>query len=463
MQDLIISINKNILKISTVDKEAILNTASIELPSEVVDSTRVINPSGFAGILDNIIPQVTSLGKNKLGLNFIMEPEDVFLRYVTVSKNGSDISDQILAEIKEKNPEINLENLYFSYKKMAPFVYQFVAVRKDVLENYLEISNVSSIELRSVIPWVLGLPKYENVNDPAIFVCKIGSTQVVALSELNGVFFAGSYSKEKTSEELESLVKDLSFYKRSTPIKCIYTLNYDSFSMSDYETRQIKCPEFNSSDPVPEGFELNTIINFLLDSDPELVNNQINVLNLLPLPVVQSKRSVAVIAGSVVGALLLVVGIYFGVTSLGSREGVSVDQLAQENTQETSQVLSESSENADQELSPDTSETDQNNPNLEVKKANLKIKVMNGAGIGGIAGKTKDFLNELGYTALVATNADSKVESTILDFKPSMIGDYESIVVEDLKESFPQVEVKQDLSEDGDYDLIITVGISSEL
>jgi hypothetical protein len=458
MQDIIVSINKNLLRISTVDKEAVLKTASIEIPKEVVEETRVINTSGLAEIIDNLIPQITSLNKNKLSLNFIMEPEDVLLRYVTVSKNGSDVGEQVISEIKEKNSGIDLDKLHFSYKKIAPFVYQFFAVSKVVMENYLEVSNSVGVGLKSIIPWVLALPKYENINDPAIFVCKVDTNQVIALSELNGVFFAGTYQKEKNSEELENLVKDLSFYKRSTPIKYIYTLNCDSFEMSGYETKVIETPDFNSPEKVPEGFELNTIVNFILDSDPEILSSQINALNLLPVPMVESKTSAMVIAGSVVGALLLLVGAYFGITSIGNKGPSDETQMAQDTTQnvvqEETQVLSETTEQ--------TEETE-NDPNLEVKKGNLKIRVENGAGVSGLAARTKEFLEGFGYTVLTIDTADSKVEKTILNFKPEVIGDYENLVTEDMKSSFPDIEIRQDLPEDSDYDLLIIAGTTSEL
>lgn len=465
MQDLIVSLNKNILRLSTIDKEVNLKTASTEVPKEVADETRILNPEGLSDILNNLILQVSSLNKSKLSLNFIVEPEDIFLRFVTVSKNGSDVGDQIIAEIKEKNPEISLDHLYFSYKKMAPFIYQFIAVRKDVMEKYLELSNSIGIGLKSVIPWVLALPKYEKVNDPAIFISKVDNNQVVALSELNGVFFAGTYQKEKSPEELQELIKDLSFYKRSSPIKFIYTLNCDSFSMSDYNIRKISCPEFNSSQPVPEGFELNTIINFMLDSDSDVLDSQLNMLNLLPLPVVESKTSVLIISGSVVGALLLMIGGYFGIKSLGNRDLSQENQMAQENSQieQNSQVLSESVEQEQGEENNSRENENQVDPNLEVKKGNLKIRVENGAGISGLAARTKEFLESLGYTVLTIDTADSKVGPTILNFKEGVFEDYQSLVSEDMKSKFPEIEAKKDLNTDSDYDLVIIVGTSSEL
>ena len=468
MQDLVVSINKNTLRISTIDKEAQLKTAVVDIPKELVDDTRIIDPKRFSNLLDESISQVTSLSKNKLGLNFVMEPQDIFLRYVTVSKNGQEIGEQIISEIKAKDPEINLDNLYFSYKKMAPFVYQFVGIRKEVMDNYLETSNESSVGLKSVIPWVLAFPKYENVNDPAIFVSKVDDDQVIALSELNGVFFAGTYKKEKTPEELASLIKELSFYKRSSPIKCIYKFNCDSFTMPGYEIKKIEPPKFNGNFNLPEGFEINNIVNFLLDSDSTILDSQINVLNMLPLPVAERKSSALLVTGSVIGALLLLVGAYFGITSIGNKKADG-GQLAQENTSQETQVLSETTSQEDtvqqEQVGGEGSESENSDkdPNIEIKRGNLKIRVENGAGVGGLAAKTKEFLEGLGYTVLTIDTADSKVQPTVLQFKSTVQEEFENMVKEDIKAEFPEIEVKDNIPEDSDYDLLITVGTSSEL
>ena len=467
MQDLVVSINKNILKISTIDKEAQLKTAMLNVPKELVDDTRIIDPKGFSNLLEKSISQVSVLSKNKLGLNFVMEPQDIFLRYVTVSKNGQETGEQIISEIKAKDPDIKLDTLYFSYKKMAPFVYQFVGIRKEVMDNYLETSNALNIGLKSIIPWVLAFPKYENVNDPAIFVSKVDNDQVIALSELNGIFFAGTYKKEKTSEELTSLVKELSFYKRSSPIKCIFTFNCDSFTMPNYEIKKIESPKFNGNFNLPEGFEINNIVNFLLDSDPTILGGQINVLNMLPLPVVERKGSALLVTGSVIGALLLLVGVYFGITSLGNKKAGN-EQLAQNNTSQETQVLSEttSQEQPVQEEQPQQGTDNENpekDPNVEVKRGNLKIRVENGAGVGGLAARTNEYLEGLGYTVLTIDTADSKVQPTVLQFKSTVQKEFENLVKEDIKNKFPEIEVKDNISEDSDYDLLITVGTSSDL
>ena len=59
--------------------------------------------------------------------------------------------------------------------------------------------------------------------------------------------------------------------------------------------------------------------------------------------------------------------------------------------------------------------------------------------------------------------ADSISESTQLVFKKEFVEEFKDLVMADMKDKFPNIEVKEDLSENEDYDLLIIVGTSSEL
>jgi hypothetical protein len=183
---------------------------------------------------------------------------------------------------------------------------------------------------------------------------------------------------------------------------------------------------------------------------------------MLSLPV-EKKNTPLVVVGSVVGALLLLAGVYFGVRSLGNNNLVDTTQLAQQEDQmhvqeENAQVLSESVE----EGSTENNDDKENDPNIKVQKGNLKIRIENGAGINGLAARTKEFLQELGYTILTIDTADERTEPTILQFKKDALNTYKDLIVEDIKEKFPNIEVKDDLPEDSDYDLLMILGTSSE-
>ncbi|MFC1700478.1 hypothetical protein ACFLZ4_02460 [Patescibacteria group bacterium] len=181
MQDLIISINKNVLRLSTIDQETELRTALVDLPKGAVSDSIIKDPPKVSEGIENILGSVTEQNKQKLSLSFVMQPEEVILKFITVGKTENDLDAQIIKEAKEKLEGISLSDLYYSYQKIAPFVYQFVGVRKEILETYLDVSNLLGIGIKSIIPWVLALPKYVKATEPAIFVSRSGDSQVIAL------------------------------------------------------------------------------------------------------------------------------------------------------------------------------------------------------------------------------------------------------------------------------------------
>lgn len=455
MQDLIVSLNKNVVRISTVDKDTVLRTTLVDVPKEAANDTRILDSASFSKVLSGLLPQITTITKNKMSLNFVVEPQDVYLRFVTVSKKDVDLDEQIISELKEKAKDIPLDDIYLSYVKIAPFVYQFVGIKKGILDKYLEVSNHLGIGLKSVIPWVLALPKYEKVCDPAIFISKVGNRQIISLSELNGIFFSDVYESEKTEKELQDLVKELSFYKRSSPIKHVFTMNCDYLSLGSYSVIEVEYPVFKDNLEVSPGYEQNVIVNYLLDTDEDLVNSQLNLLNLLPLPVVESKSVPAIATGAVFASLILLGGLFGGYLYLRNKNQANTSQIAQTTQQEQSQNT--------QVLSESTQSTEQNQDSVKPKKEDLKIMVENGAGISGLASRTKDFLVGLGYNVTGYGTSSISTEATILEYKKGKFGTYNDIVIADIKEKLPNIEVKQTLPDDKEYDLLITVGSSSKI
>jgi hypothetical protein len=443
MQDLIISINKNVLRLSTIDQETELRVALIDLPKGAVSDSIIKDPKKVVDSIQEILGSVTEQKKQKLALNFVMQPEEVVLKFITVGKTDDDLDAQIVKEIKEKLEEVPLNDLYYSYQKIAPFLYQFVGVKKEYLESYLDVSNLLGIGIKSIIPWVLALPKYVKATEPAIFVSRSGDSQVIALSELNGIFFSGVYEEERSPEDITKLVKDLSFYKRSTPISKVYTLNYDSFKIGGFDTTPIGLPNFDDGTEVQPGYEFNVITNYLLDSDRELVRSQLNVINLLPLPVIEQKNAVMVAAGGAMTALLLV-GVFYGGYMLLRDSQRPDDSYIAENTQEETSVLSE------------TSEVE------EVKREDLVIRVENGSGTSGIASNAEEFLSGLGYNVLEIDTAEEVRESTLLKFKGDKVGTFKDLVQGDLKEKASGMEVEEDLESESEYDLLIIIGSNNE-
>lgn len=445
MRDLLISVNSNNLKLTYCGPEGcggVSSTVSTELlkgPSiQGISDTQRFTKDLIA-LANEILPK----NEKPEYLSFLLSPEDVFLFFVTINKNDGEVQEQIINSIKSK-VDVPLEDLYFSYSKIAPFVYQFVGVRKELMEQLLEISTIWGVPVKSIAPWVCLLPKTLKNTDPAIFIANLGEKQVVALSELNGVYFAESYTEEKETSEIEALVRTLSIYKRERPISQIYTLN-TSFSIGNgYKVLPVLASEEERL--LSEGFEEHELFLKIAQSSPEVLETQVNLINLLPLPAPASPAKVLVPAALSLFLVSLLVGGYF----LFFADSSSTELVPEE----SNQVLSETAESTP---SAETGEISEGTSEETLEREDLSIRIENGAGINGAAGRTQEYLEEFGYSIDSIDTADNQYETTQVLIREDM-EKYKELLREDLGADFP--EPVFDLLEDNEaeYDVLILLG-----
>ncbi len=444
MLEVYLSLNNNNLRLTHIDKEG-LKTYSAIIPEDVVSDTKILDVARYAEEIKKGLSQVSKHSPAKLSLNIISEPEDVILRFITVNKRDGDKQEQLLKDMREKVTEAPLEDLYFSYQKIAPFLYQFVGVRKGYMDALLEVSNAVGISLKSVVPWLLLLPKYLGINDPAVFICRVDGSHAMALSELGGIFYSGVSNKTITADQLENFVSDLSFYKKKTPVKNVYTLNYQDFDVKGFEVSEIGMPPVQTE--YPEEFKTNMFVTYMLDSEPDTLFCQMNLLTLMPLPAVVKKPSSLVYVG--VASLFLVAGLlsFFLIFKKGESGNQQIADSGQNN------VLSEQTEG--NEMPPAEQ-------NVELKKEELRVTILNGSGINGLAARTKTLLEEKGYKVVDIDTADGTRDDTLLKFKKDKVV-FKDLIQEDTKEAFPEVAVEDTLADTEEYDLLIVAGTTSEL
>ena len=208
MQNLTLSLNENIVKL-TLTVESEFRTASAKVDMNVANDTEVLDTQAFSEVVLGLIKELSIKANKKPVLNYLVEPADIMVRFVTVNKRTGDSDENILEDIKSKLDNHNLDDIYFAYQKIAPFVYQFVGIKKDKMEKILEVSNNLGLSLQSVIPWILLLPKLVGTSEPCIFIYNTNGNQVVALSELNGIYFSETFDTAKTPKELEKLVSEI--------------------------------------------------------------------------------------------------------------------------------------------------------------------------------------------------------------------------------------------------------------
>ncbi len=450
MSNLVVSLNRNHLKITLNEKNE-FKKAMAELPDDVVRDSEIVDIDLFSSALSNLLGTLHDVNRKKAEVTFLVQPSDVILRFLTLSKNQNEANspEHFIQLIKEKVSEINLENYYFSYQKIAPFVYQFVAIEKAKLEKYLEVANKAELSLKAVVPWDVLLPKFLNDNDPCVFLVQDGHEQTLALSELNGIYFTETFNSAMTGVELRELIEKLSVYKRNRPIKKVYTITDKEFELEGYEVEPLLVLISDFRDA--EGYEIHLLTEEVMSSNPEYYATQINLLTLLPMPVEVKRNLVPFYAG--VGAFLLLALIGAGIYAFGFKSSDDNGELAN-NTQNTPVVLSEQ-EPAEPEVEEKQEEVQ------ELNKADLSIRVLNGAGIPGVAGEMQTFLEEKGYTVESVGNAETQdFTDTVVRMKADA-SKYTDVLISDLQEERTGILYDEEVLDEAEpYDVLLIVGVS---
>ncbi|MBI2414687.1 LytR C-terminal domain-containing protein [candidate division WWE3 bacterium] len=417
-----------------------------KVSDDILLGSKILDPKALSEIIGQLIFENYGSKAPKQVLHFLIDLPDFYPKFILSNKNES-ISEQdfIEAEISKKltDLELNAQDTFVSALKIAPFVYQFLAVKKEIIESLLEVSSNLGLSLASIVPWGMLLPSLmTNTGEPEIFIVASEDRVGLVLSELNGIYHIGSIKDSTDIHGLTDLVKKLSVYERSKPIKKIYSMNMPGLTFGDdFEVTQLSFTNPN--------------LIFLAKANQELLESQTNLLNLLPLPVKQRSNSL-VYVGAVTAALLVLGGVAFGPKYLKNFQ----NNLAQAPASESS-VLSETKENTSQstvEASPTAKPTEISVEKPELKRAYLKIRVENGTSIAGLAGRTRDYLTNLGYEVVAIGDAEeSNREAVLIRFK-SANSIYKDLVVSDLNKKFTKVEIGKELDANLTYDTLIIAG-----
>ena len=460
MQNIVVSINENLLKVSINDQNG-FRTSSRALDGAIVSSSQILNVDLFADQLHSLLSDFGDNKIFKLPLQFLVEPEDVTFQFITVSKSQDNLEEYVLQQVSQLFP--NLDDLYFSYQKIAPFVYQLITVKKDVVHKLMDVSTKLGINLMSIVPWLGLLPKFMLDNNPAIFITKSNGRQVIALSELNGIYYSGVYESSKSSEEIQRLVQELSVYKRAEPISRVYTLNNDDFRLdSNYQVMELPVPT-NALTQDSE-FKIHTLLNSVLEKNESLLETQLNLLTMLPLPTEKtgpSKAKVMVTVGAIAVLALLGAGGYFLYNLVNSSNGEvagdtngTVNEQTETPESTASTVPSNSTVPQEEFVEEPVGTTD---IPADLNREDIRIRIENGAGIAGIAAQTEVTLESLGYNVIEIGNAEGQDrDNTLVKFKSSKVA-YRDLLISDIKDEF-EIFFEEGLEESLDYDVLVVVG-----
>ncbi len=94
----------------------------------------------------------------------------------------------------------------------------------------------------------------------------------------------------------------------------------------------------------------------------------------------------------------------------------------------------------------------------EIKRADLKVQVLNGSGVTGAAAKAKTLLEGLGYVDVATGNADGDFAETEVELREDKAS-ASGMLTDDLKDEYTLAETVGVLDESSDYDVVITLGV----
>jgi len=447
-------LNGSVLKVGLYDGTGSGRFFTEELLPTVASHSKIIDPEEFAKEFKQML--AIHYGENlpKLPLVLILEPEITELFLLTGNKQAINTEQEAQLmenQIKERLVDENPEDLYFSEYKIAPFIYQFVGIKKPILDTILEVGRLVDLEIGGIFPLGLLLAK-TNADVSSMFVFPRKDEVTAVFSELTGITFAEKFSGKLDLEELKELFWKLSVYNtKATEVKIYSFPKYEQSFSSDEGVSFLEGGLEND-------YEELALTRALLEKNQAFLSGQCNLLNILPVPVVAEKSKASIIAGAgvlsflLIGSLILQLTVGFD-TLFSSKSGGQNQEVLAEQQQSQTPAPTPSEE-------PNGNQNQQNQEPVkpkEVRRSDLTIRVENGNGIPGSAGKVKAYLEGFGYKVLEPGNAD-KIDYAKTTVKlPKELADYKDLLTNDLKTNY-SVEVVELETKPSGYDALVIVG-----
>jgi len=109
------------------------------------------------------------------------------------------------------------------------------------------------------------------------------------------------------------------------------------------------------------------------------------------------------------------------------------------------------------ETSTETTESEEEEPK-ELDRTDYKAQVLNGSGIAGAAGKLAKVLETAGFEDVDTSNADNyNTQGVIIQVKDGQ-SSLAALVESDLSKDYEGISVKDNLDDDSEFDVVITLG-----
>lgn len=431
------------------------------------------NPQDWA---KKIKDELINFGKDLISspLCIILKPNIIKALMIKIPKVKDEREEIELAEkqIFTHLQELDINSVHTYQYKLAPFIYQFICVQKNLLEWVSKAISELKQKVEGVFPLELIIPKLTD-DLLSAFELKDEQNYTVIITELTGTIFVKTLTNKPSDKDIHILLKENSLYNivgREPKIYPLYGDDKSIYSLIEKEGYKIPTDEQN----------LEIWLSYIvLSKNKGLINSNSNLITLLKPKNKNtntksttgkqnnknnkdeggfSKNKIGIIA------LFLGLGILLQLT-------LGIDNIFKmfTNKQSAKKPNTNFSSNTQTQITtPQENETQNESPiqpngqeekNPPIEKNKIKIRVENGNGVAGSAAKMKFYLENSGYVVSEIGNANKNDYQKTLIFLPEELKHYEKTIVEDLKGKYQtQVELIKEKPEN--YDVLIIVGQS---
>ena len=463
----LISTYSNFLTIS-LNENGKLTEKSIPLDATVLNDSEIKNITEFTKILFNALYDMKGGGYKNIPVIFITDPVKNHFRFIKSQKelNFDNQTSQIFTELN-----LDSDNYYFGVHKISPFVSQFIASKKSDIEVLINVANELECELLGIFSYLPLIAKYANHNGNLIIISSYLGNIIVALSEMNGIYFNNKYGSFKDAPSVKEMVDNLRVFKSSTQTNKIVSFNFENPEAS----AKLGISEIGLSNDL--GFK-NPIHNLASQViNEEYINSSYNLINCFFQRSKEKKKPSMVIVGALMMFMMTGIGGWAYNTYVDNNfYNIVVQNVLGDNTSDHDEILTEPTpvlnklpDVADNNSFPvgEVKETQPGSSIIsefstppsnigEFKRETYKVSIINSTGVTGLAKRNSQVLEVLGSKGIQLGTSNEAITGNLVKIKPSL-AKYKDQIMKDLV-TFKDLKVEETLPETSAVDLVLVLG-----
>lgn len=463
----LISTYSNFLTISLLENGK-LTEKSIPLDATVLNDSEIKNITEFTKILFNALYDLKGGGYKNIPVVFLTDPVKNHFRFIKSQKelNFDNQTSQIFTELN-----LDPENYYFGVHKISPFVSQFIASKKSDIDVLINVANELECELLGIFSYLPLIARHTNHNGNLIIISSYLGNIIVALSEMNGIYFNNKYGSFKDAPSVKEMVDNLRVFKSSTQTNKIVSFNFENPDAS----AKLGISEITIENTLGYKNPIHNLASQVLND--EYINSSYNLVNCYFQKSKEKKKPSLVVVGSFLFFTMLLSGGWAYNTYIDNNfYNLVVTNVLGDASSDHDQILTEPApvlnklpENIENTSFP-VSEVKETQPGSsivsefstppsvlgEFKRDTYKVSIINSTGVTGLAKRNSQVLEVLGYKNIQLGTSNDGITGNLIKIKPSL-GKFKDQILKDLV-TFKDLKVEESLPESSALDLVLILG-----